>query len=168
MAHCPNGPVFSLACGRRSAVIFIGGMSISVFEALVHSRRPDRFREGYLVNVNLWVRYPGEVTDTSYLDTFSPMATRERCYTNVIHASLENETFMEYSRVDSRGMVLIDSSFSSAGNRSAQMREIPSRCAFYGIICDLIISSSKPTNRLSSARSSFRRLHESTRITDSP
>lgn len=81
MAHCPNGPVFSLVCGRRSAVIFIGGMSISAFEARARSRRRDRFREGYLVNVNLRVRYPGEVTDTSCLDTFSPMvATHECCY----------------------------------------------------------------------------------------
>lgn len=59
MAHCPNGPVSSLACGPRSVVISLramaGGMrsrSLSL-PSKRSSRRPDRFREGYLVNVNL-------------------------------------------------------------------------------------------------------------------
>lgn len=51
MAHCPNGPVFSLADGGYLVATMARSRSLRSKQA--RSQRPDRFREGYLVNVNL-------------------------------------------------------------------------------------------------------------------
>lgn len=53
MAHCPNGPVFSLACGRWLPRRDDSEISRSLRSEQARGQRPDRFREGYLVNINL-------------------------------------------------------------------------------------------------------------------
>lgn len=148
MAHCPNGPVFSLAYGPRSVVIVVGGMrSRSLPSKRVRSRRPDQFREESLVNVNLRVRYPGEATDTLRPDTYARVLSREGDSRVIgerdVYGALACR-FANGSLVRSRHPPEIVRH--RCGKRAA---DAPSSRD----ICALIISSSKPANRLGSARS---------------
>lgn len=163
MAHCPNGPVFSLACGRGSVVIVVRGMrSRSSPSKRVRSRRPDRFREVYLVNVNLRVRYPWEATDT-----YARMLLSRECDSRVIGGTRRLWSTRVSIRERGTGP---SSTFCSrhppeivrhrCGKRAA---DAPSSRDIYAPI----ISSSKLANRLG-LREVARRLYGSTRTADSP